>query len=216
MHRRRQRRSCPQRYGVEETGWHDDTAFIATDRARPAGAGGWLSGAARTPSSQERKPPAPAILACVFPACRHATGVRNGRPRYAGRCCVRPRSEAGEFAFWWQAHGLKYGISRAADDDIRAGRLSSAMCRARSSATSGALRQRGYRIGDSTGGRCSSPSRRRGRQSDGSIAERVKRNDAFNGFRADYVIETTGAPEAAVKKLLGVIRGFVTAPQRVS
>ena len=28
----------------------------------------------------------------------------------------------GMFAFWWQAHGLKYGIPRSTDNDIRAGR----------------------------------------------------------------------------------------------
>lgn len=39
---------------------------------------------------------------------------------------------------------------------------------------------------------------RRGRQRDGSIATRVKRNDAFSDLRADHVIETTGAPKAAV------------------
>jgi ribose 1,5-bisphosphokinase len=28
----------------------------------------------------------------------------------------------GSFTFWWQPHGLKYGIRRSADDDVRFGR----------------------------------------------------------------------------------------------
>jgi len=52
---------------------------------------------------------------------------------------------------------------------------------------------------------------RRGRGSDGPIAERVKRNDAFANFRADHVIVTTGAREESVRQLLNVIHGLVTA-----
>jgi len=126
-------------------------------------------------------------------------------------------AKAGEFAFWWQAHGLKYGILRAADDDIRAGRIVVSNV---SRAIIGDMRARYANVdtvlvtapADLVAVRLA----RRGRQSDGSIAERVKRNDAFNDFRADHVIETTGAPEAAVKKLLGVIRGFATASSRLS
>jgi ribose 1,5-bisphosphokinase PhnN len=48
---------------------------------------------------------------------------------------------------------------------------------------------------------------RRTRETDGSVFDRIKRNDAFAGFRPDHVIETTGAPEDAVRRLLDVIRG---------
>ena len=47
---------------------------------------------------------------------------------------------------------------------------------------------------------------RRLRATDGSVIERVKRNDLYNNFRADHVIETTGALELAVQQLLQVIR----------
>jgi ribose 1,5-bisphosphokinase len=31
-------------------------------------------------------------------------------------------AEAGAFAFWWEAHGLKYALPAGIDDDVRAGR----------------------------------------------------------------------------------------------
>jgi len=46
---------------------------------------------------------------------------------------------------------------------------------------------------------------RRLRQTDGSLAERVKRNDLFVDFRADHVIETTRTPDIALRRLLEVI-----------
>ena len=46
---------------------------------------------------------------------------------------------------------------------------------------------------------------RRLRRSDGSVIDRVKRNDLFVDFRADHVIETTGIPDVAVRLLLEVI-----------
>lgn len=123
-------------------------------------------------------------------------------------------AKAGEFAFWWQAHGLKYGIPRTADDHIRAGRIVVSNV---SRAIIEDMRARYANVftvlvtapADLVADRLA----RRGRQSDASITERVKRNDMFSDLRTDHVIETTEATEAAVQKLLGFIRGLVSMPQ---
>jgi len=114
--------------------------------------------------------------------------------------------EDGAFAFWWEAHGHKYGIPSTADHHIRAGRI------VVSNVSRGIvddMREKYARVdavlvtapADVLASRLS----RRSRQTDRSVTERITRNDAFSLFRADYVIETTGAPETAVQQLLGII-----------
>jgi ribose 1,5-bisphosphokinase PhnN len=50
----------------------------------------------------------------------------------------------------------------------------------------------------------------RSRDTDGSLTERIKRNDAYTDFQASHVIENVGAPGAAVQQLLGVITANIT------
>jgi ribose 1,5-bisphosphokinase len=115
------------------------------------------------------------------------------------------------FAFFWQAHGLKYGIWRSAEDDVRGGRT--VVCNV-SRAVVAPLRQRYARIdsvlitapADVLAARLAG----RARSSDGALTQRLERNAAFETFRADHVIENTGATEIAARLLLAVIRPAAT------
>jgi ribose 1,5-bisphosphokinase len=117
----------------------------------------------------------------------------------------------GAFAFWWQAHGLKYGIPRTADDDVRAGRT--VVCNV-SRGIVADVRARYARVdvvlitapADVLTARLSG----RSRDTDGSLIERIKRSDAFPDFQASHVIENIGAPGTAVQQLLDVINGNIT------
>jgi ribose 1,5-bisphosphokinase len=156
-----------------------------------------------------------------------AKAARGGDPSivFPRRVVTRPASEAedhdtlasaafdgavkdGAFAFWWEAHGLKYGIPRAADDNIRAGRV--VVCNV-SRAVVAEVRARYAHVeavtitapADVLAARLAG----RSRGTDGSLAQRVDRNNAFTDFRADHVIENIATPEAAVQMLLGVISG---------
>lgn len=116
-----------------------------------------------------------------------------------------------DFAFWWQAHGLKYGIPRAADDDVRAGRT--VVCNV-SRGIVADVRARYARVDvvlvtapvEVLTARLSG----RSRDTDGSLTERIKRNDSFTDFQTNHVIENVGAPDAAAHQLLDVINGNIT------
>jgi len=112
----------------------------------------------------------------------------------------------GKFALWWEAHGHKYGIPSSADADIRAGRV---VITNVSRAIVSAVRRRYAHVEavlvTAPKDVLTSRLTRRLRRSDGSVTDRVKRNDLFVGFRADHVIETTGTPDVAVRLLLEVI-----------
>jgi ribose 1,5-bisphosphokinase len=117
-------------------------------------------------------------------------------------------AQNGAFAFWWRAHGCKYGIPQGCDDDVRSGRT--IVCNV-SRAIVAELRARyagvdavlvtapavilSARLAD------------RGRDSDGCLAERLQRNAEFIDFRADYVIENIGTADSAVEALLNIIYG---------
>ncbi len=117
----------------------------------------------------------------------------------------------GDFAFWWQAHGLKYGIPRTTDDDVRAGRT--VICNV-SRGIVADVRERYARVDvvlvtapvEVLSTRLSG----RSRNSDGSLMERIRRNDSFTDFQATHVIENVGTPGAAVQQLLDVIKGNIT------
>jgi ribose 1,5-bisphosphokinase len=117
----------------------------------------------------------------------------------------------GAFSFWWNAHGLKYGIPRTADDDVRAGRT--VVCNV-SRGIVADVRARYARVdvvlitapADVLTARLSG----RSRDTDGSLIERIKRSDAFADFQASHVIENIGAPGTAVQQLLDVINGNIT------
>jgi ribose 1,5-bisphosphokinase len=113
----------------------------------------------------------------------------------------------GDFAFRWEAHGLKYGIPRTTDDDIRAGRA--VVCNV-SRGIVASVRPRYANVvcvlitapPDVLAARLSG----RARDSDGPLTQRIARNEVYGDFRADDVIENTGTLDAAVEKLLGIIR----------
>jgi ribose 1,5-bisphosphokinase len=117
----------------------------------------------------------------------------------------------GAFSFWWNAHGLKYGIPRTADDDVRAGRT--VVCNV-SRGIVADVRTRYARVdvvlvtapADVLTARLAG----RSRDTDGSLMERIKRSDAFADFQANHVIENISAPGAAVQQLLGVINGKIS------
>lgn len=117
----------------------------------------------------------------------------------------------GDFAFWWQAHSLKYGIPRTADDNVRAGRT--VVCNV-SRGIVADVRARYARVdvvlvtapAEVLAARLAG----RLRDTDGSLMERIKRNDAFKDFQTNHVIENISAPDAAVHQLLDVINRNIT------
>jgi ribose 1,5-bisphosphokinase len=113
----------------------------------------------------------------------------------------------GVFAFWWQAHGLKYGIPQTVDDDIRGGRT--VVC----NASRGIVAEVRARYANVDSVLVTAPAEIlaarlsvRSRGTDGSLVDRVKRNDNFVDFRADHVIENAGAVCASVQQLLNIIQ----------
>lgn len=112
----------------------------------------------------------------------------------------------GGLAFWWQAHGLKYGLPTSIDDDIRAGRT--VVCNV-SRAIVDELRARYATIEaflvtaptEVLAARLAG----RARGSDGSLEQRLKRGEAFAAFRADHIINNDGTRDQAVERLLSRI-----------
>jgi ribose 1,5-bisphosphokinase len=115
----------------------------------------------------------------------------------------------GAFALRWAAHGLKYGIPAAIDEDIRAGRT--VVCNL-SRTVIGVTRARYANV---TVVQVTAPQEilaarlsARGRGSDGSIMDRVQRSVPANReLNVDVVIENIGAVETAAATLLRVVSG---------
>ena len=120
----------------------------------------------------------------------------------------RQAAAAGDFALWWEAHGLCYGIPAAIEADIRARRT--VVCNV-SRTIAGPARRR---YGSVSVVHVTAPpdvlrlrlaARERG--SDGDLADRMGRSAfAECGLDADVVIENVGAPEIGIRRLLDVIR----------
>jgi ribose 1,5-bisphosphokinase len=112
----------------------------------------------------------------------------------------------GGFAFWWEAHGLKYGIPHGIDDDIRAGRT--VVCNV-SRAVVSDLRVRYANVDailvTAPAAILAARLAARARNSDGPLDQRLKRSDAYAGFRADCTINNDGARSEAVRRLLSAI-----------
>jgi ribose 1,5-bisphosphokinase len=117
---------------------------------------------------------------------------------------------AGRFAFWWEAHGLKYGIDASIDDHVRAG--ITVVCNVSRGAIV-ALRRRYADLHivlvtappDLLAARLAG----RGRQSDGAVAARLTRAADGHDFAPDLVIENVGDPEDGAAKLVAAIAGRV-------
>lgn len=116
-------------------------------------------------------------------------------------------AQNGAFAFWWEAHGLKYGIPRSAELDICAGRT--LVCNVSRGIVAN-VRARYARVDcvliTAPPAVLAQRLDARGRPSDGPLAQRIQRNDTFADFRADFVIDNSGAPEMSIQRLLDVIR----------
>jgi ribose 1,5-bisphosphokinase len=113
----------------------------------------------------------------------------------------------GAFAFWWSAHGHKYGIPLAVDFDIEAGRT--VVCNV-SRTVVGAVRKRYAHVvavlvtapRETLAMRLAA----RDRASDGSIEQRIVRSELpSSGFRPDVIINNVGEPDVGARKLLDTV-----------
>lgn len=112
----------------------------------------------------------------------------------------------GGFAFWWQAHGLKYAIPLGIDDDIRAGHT--VVCNvSRTIVVDVRTRYENVDIALVTAPADVLAARlaHRSRGSDGSLDLRLQRNDIFTAFRPDHTIDNNSTPEQATHRLLDLI-----------
>jgi ribose 1,5-bisphosphokinase len=122
--------------------------------------------------------------------------------------------EQGAFAFWWEAHGLKYALPAAIDDDIRADRT--VVCNV-SRGMIGALRRRyaclGVVLVTAPAELLTTRLAARGRVSDGDIAQRVGRAAPPDAeMSPDHVIENIGDIERGTASLVAVIAGAAQPP----
>jgi ribose 1,5-bisphosphokinase len=116
-------------------------------------------------------------------------------------------AEEGAFAFWWEAHGLKYALPAGIDDDMRAGRT--VVCNV-SRGIVAALRRRYASV-------CvvlvTAPAEvlttrlaARGRASDGDLAGRIARAAPPDAeLSPDHVIENIGDLEHGTASLVAAI-----------
>jgi ribose 1,5-bisphosphokinase len=115
----------------------------------------------------------------------------------------------GAFAIWWEAHGLRYGIPRAIDAELQAGRT--VVCNV-SRTVVRAARERYAHVAvvlvtappDVLAARLAG----RGRSSDGNVAQRVGRVVAVESeLKPDFTIENVGTVDQAARRLLSVLTG---------
>jgi ribose 1,5-bisphosphokinase len=142
----------------------------------------------------------------VFPR-RVVTRAAAGEPHDSMDADAFERAvRAGAFALTWDAHDLRYGIPASIDADIRAGRT--VVCNvSRTIIAKARERYADVRVvlvtapPEILGARLAA--RRRG--SDGDLAKRLARGDAFADTVADYVIVNVDAPEAGATALTAMI-----------
>jgi ribose 1,5-bisphosphokinase len=126
--------------------------------------------------------------------------------------------EEGAYAFWWEAHGLKYAFPAGIDDDIRAGRT--LVCNV-SRGIAATLRRRYAHVAvvlitappEVLAARLAA----RGRASDGDIGQRIGRAAPPEAeISPDRVIENSGELEVAVAQFMAAIASaaHAAAPSR--
>ncbi len=145
----------------------------------------------------------------VFPRrviTREASSSEDNEEVSAGT--FQEATERGHFAMHWEAHGHRYALWRAIDDDIRAGRTVVANV---SRTVIGAVR-RAY--ADVVVVSITAPPEvlaqrlaARGRGSDGRIEQRLGRMVDDPQAAPDIVIDNVGAAEEHAQQLIGIIRG---------
>jgi len=158
-------------------------------------------------------------------AMAHALCADDARIAFPRRIVTRPPSDAedhdsvspfefdaaigqGAYAFWWEAHGLKYALSTAIDTELRAGRT--VVCNV-SRAVVSQLRGRYESV---TAVLVTAPKdvllarlAARGRERAGDVAGRVDRTaPAIAELEPDIVIENIGDPRAGATRLAEVLR----------
>jgi ribose 1,5-bisphosphokinase len=115
----------------------------------------------------------------------------------------------GAYAFWWEAHGLKYALSAAIDTELRAGKT--VVCNV-SRAVVSQLRDRYAHVTVVT---VTAPKdvllarlAARGRESGGDVAERLDRAAPGSGdaLVPDITIENVGDPHDGASRLAAVLR----------
>ncbi len=119
------------------------------------------------------------------------------------------RRRGGGFAFWWEAHGLRYGVPAGIEADIEAGRT--VVCNV-SRRMIAALRARytGCVVVLVTAPKAELVARltERGRESQGDVAERIGRAGAgLADLAPDVTIQNVGPPAIGVELLLRVLCG---------
>jgi ribose 1,5-bisphosphokinase len=118
----------------------------------------------------------------------------------------------GAYAFWWEAHGLKYALSATMDTALRAGRT--VVCNV-SRAVVGRLRARYTRV---TVVMVTAPKdvllarlAARGRETGGGVTERLDRvAPAIDDLAPDITIENIGDPHDGASRLVEVLRREAT------
>ncbi len=122
----------------------------------------------------------------------------------------------GGFAFWWEAHGLKYALDAGLDDHIRAGRT--VVC----NVSRGVIRQLRERYARLVVVLVTAPAdllamrlAARGRSSDGDLAGRVARPaPAVAALAPNHVIENIDDIERGVAALIASIAGSAPSPRQ--
>lgn len=166
----------------------------------PSGAGkDTLIGLARTARAEDK--------GVVFPqriVTREASSFENNEavsPILFGQMLAH-----GDFAFQWEAHGLRYGIPRSIIDDVRAGRT----VVMNASRTIIDFARRSYANvcvvavtapPDVLAGRVAA----RGRSSDGNVGDRLRR--IVSSPEPDVIINNVGSAEEHAAELLQAIDG---------
>jgi ribose 1,5-bisphosphokinase len=153
--------------------------------------------------------------ACVFPlrlVTRAATAAEDHLT--ISEADFAQAVSGGDFAFWWDAHGVKYALPASIEGDIRAGQT--VVCNVSRGVIS-ALRLRYARLvvvlvtapADVLAGRLSA----RGRATDGDLAQRLGRNaPPLAEFAPDHVIENVGDIADGAARLVAAITGALPAP----
>jgi ribose 1,5-bisphosphokinase len=160
-------------------------------------------------------------------AMAHALCADDARIVFPRRIVTRPPSDAedhdsvspfefdaavgqGAYAFWWEAHGLKYALSAAIDTELRAGKT--VVC----NVSRGIVGQLRGRYESVTAVLVTAPKdvllarlAARGREREGDVAGRVARAaPAIAELEPDIVIENIGDPRAGATRLAEVLRNL--------
>ena len=118
-------------------------------------------------------------------------------------------AEQGDFAFWWEAHGLRYALPAGIDDDVRADRT--VVCNV-SRGMVASLRRRYAHLGvvlvTAPAEVLTTRLAARSRASDGDIARRIGRTAPPDGeISPDHVIENIGDIACGTASLVAAIAG---------